>query len=290
MTVSDISGEAVLRLSQDAATGGWMATPLVMRAGGANGQAYLPDGRLITCQMLDGKIIEVVHENGAYAIRTVVPGVDGAARPGFNDIVASADGSLWFSNMGNKVNPEFAGVYWTAVSGGPVVQVVRNVAKPNGVRLSPDGKSLYVVSYTKPELWAFPVLGPGKLGEGRVLAALAKADGSPAKGGDGLAVDSKGNLWVALPEANALQVIDAAGHTLGHVAVPENPSNCAFATADGRMLFITARSSVYGLPTLVEGWWPARGGPGVGPGLGAAPAAAPAAPAVPAAPAAPGTR
>jgi gluconolactonase len=96
-----------------------------------------------------------------------------------------------------------------------------------------------------------------------------------------LAVDSKGNVWVAVPEAKALHVVDAEGKTLGHVSFRENPSNCAFGGADGRTLFVTAQTSVYALPTLVEGHWLARGGPKAGPGAPADATAAPAAPAAP---------
>jgi gluconolactonase len=55
-------------------------------------------------------------------------------------------------------------------------------------------------------------------------------------------------------------VFDPQGQPLGRIMLPEYPSNCAFGGADGRTLFITARTGVYALPTLVEGLWAAKGG------------------------------
>lgn len=290
MTLSDIMGDEVIRLSVDAA-GNWTAAPILRGSGGANGQMLTPDGRLFTCQMMGGKLVELVFEGGAYRTRPVVAEINGVTSPGLNDLAIGTDGVVWFTNMGNKTVPGSMGVFATTLEGGAAQQVIgTEVQKPNGIRLSPDGKTLYVVSYARPELWAYPVVGPAKLGPGRVLAKLQKPDGSPANGGDGLAVDVKGNIWVAVPGAKALHVVDPAGRTLGHVALRENPSNCAFGGADGRTLFVTAQTSVYALPTLVEGHWLARGGTSPGPGLAgpsaspAAPAAAPGQPAAPAAP------
>jgi hypothetical protein len=66
---------------------------------------------------------------------------------------------------------------------------------------------------------------------------------------------------------------------------PEPVSNCAFGGADGRTLYITGRTSVFLLPTIVPGYWPARGG---SPTVQVPPApVAPSEPAKPVAPAAP---
>jgi gluconolactonase len=285
ITFSDILGEEMLRLvpgPDGSYAVGAAATPFIRGSGGANGQMYTPDGRLLTCQMMTGKLQEVVCTGGACSLSPIVDLIDGVTLPGMNDLAIGADGTVWFSTMGNKKAIGSAGIYATTLAGGSARHVLTTeVQRPNGVRLSPDGKVLYVVSYAKPELWAFPVEGPAKLGAGRVLSALQKPDGTPAKGGDGLAVDSKGNVWVAVPEAKALHVVDAEGKTLGHVSFRENPSNCAFGGADGRTLFVTAQTSVYALPTLVEGHWLARGGPKAGPGAPADATAAPAAPAAP---------
>src|SRR5205807_10160198 len=100
---------------------------------------------------------------------------------------------------------------------------------------------------------ASPVEAPGKIGSGRVLARLEQAGAGQARGGDGLAVDSAGNLYLAVPALKAIQVVSPAGKTLGMIEVPENPTNADFGGKDLRTLYITARTSVYAVTTEVKG-------------------------------------
>jgi gluconolactonase len=100
---------------------------------------------------------------------------------------------------------------------------------------------------------AYPVEAPGKVGSSRVLARLEQAGNGPARGGDGLAVDSEGNLYLAVPALKAIQVVSPAGKTLGMISVPENPTNADFGGKDLKTLYITARTSVYAVPTEVKG-------------------------------------
>jgi gluconolactonase len=87
---------------------------------------------------------------------------------------------------------------------------------------------------------AYPVEGPGQLGPGRILAML-QGNG----GGDGLTVDTNGNLYITRPSSNAIEVVTPNGASLGLIRFPEAPSNCAFGGADLKTLFVTARTSLY---------------------------------------------
>jgi gluconolactonase len=92
-------------------------------------------------------------------------------------------------------------------------------------------------------MMAYPVEAPGKLGKGRVFCTLAQAPGQTKGGGDGLTVDSKGNLYIA--SALGLQVFDLTGKALGIIQVPEVPANVTFGGARLDTLYITARTSLY---------------------------------------------
>jgi gluconolactonase len=282
----DLSAGHVYRVVRGAS--GYRADRILSESNGVAGLAFSRGGRLFGTQMFGGRIVEVqLVTDGTARLRNVVELVGGEPRPGYNDIVTTADGGFWWTNMGDRRKPNRRGIYHTTEAGGEPVQIPSPLLQPNGIRLSPDGKSLYVVDYGAPVVWRFPVEGPGKLGEGKPLASLAIV-GDPAKvrGGDGLTVDAKGNLWVAVPLASAIVVIDPSGTPLGRVMVPEYPSNCAFGGADGKTLFVTARTGVYAMPTLVEGFWNGRGGqPAVQHPPAAEPPASIAAPAAPAAPA-----
>ncbi len=306
MYFTDVQREAIIRLKRSPDTAFWTATVIVPRSGGCNGLKFSADGRLFTCQMTVGRLMEVKFDQaGAASLAPCSEGVDGKPSPGFNDLAILPDGGIYFTNMGGRRAPEAAGVYFTTMAGGNAAKVESTVegsakpigsivSAPNGTHISRDAKTLYVLGSGKPELWAFPIESPGKLGTGRVLAKLTAPDGStPARGGDGMAMDTAGNLWLTVPGASCVVVVSPEGKTLGHIALPEAPSNCAFGGADGRTLFVTARTSVYAIPTLIDGWWLARAA-AAPKGAGAStPAAAPnaaGAPNAPAGPQAPGAR
>lgn len=264
MYCTDVQGESILRISHAPDSAFWKSTVIVPKTQGCNGLMFTADGRLFSCQMTGGRLMEVKFDaSGAATLAPCVDGIDGKPRPGFNDLAITPDGGIYFTNMGGRRAPEAAGVYYTTTSGGTASKVDSTVAAPNGTRIARDAKTLYVLSYGKPELWAFPIEAPGKLGAGRILAKLTAPDGSvPAGGGDGMAIDTAGNIWLTIPSASCIMVVNSDGKTLGHFTVPEAPSNCAFGGADGRTLFITARTSVYAVPTLIDGWWLARAAAG----------------------------
>src|SRR5438067_2232600 len=108
-------------------------------------------------------------------------------------------------------------VYYAAADG-KVTRLIDNLPNPNGVILSPDEKTLYVIPSGQAEMMAYPVESPGKLGEGKVFCTLKQPEGRKG-GGDGLTVDSKGNLYIT--SALGLQVFDPAGKLLGVIKIPE---------------------------------------------------------------------
>ncbi len=263
---------------------GYEAQRILGDSKGCAGLAFSRTGRLYATQMYTGRIVELqLLGDGTARPRGVVESYGGEPRPGVNDLAVSQDGGIWFTNMGDKRRPERKGVYYTTEQGTEPVRTEVPLSRPNGARLSPDGRTLYVVDYGEPWAWSFPVEGPGKLGTPRRFGFLGVVgDADQAKGGDGLAVDALGNVWVAVPMASAVVVFDPQGAPLGRVMLPEGPSNCAFGGADGRTLFITARTGVYALPTIVEGFWPARGGaPAITVPADVAAPAAPAPPVIP---------
>src|SRR6185437_7499508 len=122
-------------------------------------------------------------------------------------------------------------VYYVAADG-RVTRIIDDLPRPNGVLLSPDEATLYVVPSGSPDVLAYPVEAPGKIGSSKVLARLEQAGGGQSRGGDGLAVDSEGNLYLAVPALKAIQVVSPAGKTLGLITFPENPSNADFGGKD----------------------------------------------------------
>lgn len=134
---------------------------------------------------------------------------------------------------------------------GKVARLIDDLPNPNGVRLSPDEKTLYVFPSGQKGMMSYPVEGPGKVGKGKVFCELKQAKEGGSGGGDGGTVDSKGNVYVAA--GTGLQVFDKEGKYLGTIAFPEQPSNAAFGGKDMKTLYVTARTSVYACPMDVAG-------------------------------------
>jgi gluconolactonase len=224
-----------------------------------NGLMFAADGSLWACQGGAGRVVRIDASSKAIETLASALEIDGKSQPlgRVNDLTLDGSGGAYFTDPALGKPSPTAGILYRDAKG-TVTRVDTSVDGPNGVLLSPDGKTLYALSYKEPSIHAFPVLGPGKLGERTVIGSLRGRDGASSDGmGDGLAVDVRGNLWCTNPKASQVQVFSPQGAFLGAVDFPEPPANCAFG-GDGKTLFVTARTGVYALPTLVEGHWLAR--------------------------------
>jgi gluconolactonase len=171
-----------------------------------------------------------------------------------NDLVIDKQGGIYFTD------PAFGApmplpqgktaVYYLAADG-KVTRLIDDLPNPNGVILSPDEKTLYVIPSGQAEMMAYPVKSPGKIGKGRIFCTLKQPRGAKGSGGDGLAVDVKGNLYIT--SQLGLQVFDASGKLLGIIALPEQPANVKFGGSDLKTLYVTARTSLYSVPMEATG-------------------------------------
>ena len=142
-------------------------------------------------------------------------------------------------------------VYYRATDG-KVTRLIEDRKAPNGIILSPDEETLYVIPSMEKQMWAYPVTSPGKLGKARVFCEVTQPpDAKKPAGGDGLTIDTNGNLYITT--ALGLQVFDSSGKQLGIIEIPEHPANVAFGGKDGKTLFITARRSLYSVETEATG-------------------------------------
>jgi hypothetical protein len=70
------------------------------------------------------------------------------------------------------------------------------------------------------------------------------------RGGESVAVDDKGNVYIA---AGRVFVYNPSGDLIGTIDVPERPSQLLFGGSDGKTLFVLARSSLYAVQTINKG-------------------------------------
>jgi gluconolactonase len=95
----------------------------------------------------------------------------------------------------------------------------------------------------------YPVNADGTLAAGSVFFDMTSAPGEEAL--DGMKVDARGHLFVSGP--GGVWVISGEGRHLGTLRFPQLPANMAWGDADGRTLYLTARSSLYRLRLGVPG-------------------------------------
>lgn len=217
----------------------------------ANGLMFNAKGELVACEM-DGAIA-VLGADGQS--RKVLTGeYEGKRFNAPNDLVVDRAGGVYFTDPTFRAPMPLpqgkAAVYYTTADG-KVTRLLDDLPNPNGVILSPDEKSLYVIPSGQAEMMVYPVERPGVIGKGKVFCTLKQAEGQKGRGGDGLTIDSKGNLYIT--SGLGLQVFDPSGKELGLLKFPEQPANVTFGGADFKTLYVTARTSLYTLPMNVKG-------------------------------------
>jgi gluconolactonase len=125
------------------------------------------------------------------AVETVFDSVAGRPLAHPNFPLFGADGTLWLTASGRWFDTDDGVVIRMPPGGTPEVVIDDAPRWTNGLALSPDERTLFVLESTRPSLLAYEI-GPHGVGRGRLVTAMP-ADHFP----DGLAVDAEGTLYVA---------------------------------------------------------------------------------------------
>jgi gluconolactonase len=158
------------------------------------------------------------------------------------------DGDLYFPGRAL----DFCGVYHRSKDG-KLTLLTKEMSKPNGIALSPDGKTLYVGnSDPKKAIWmAFPLEKPNKLGKGKLFFDSTKWFGKKKGLPDGMKVDVKGNLFATGP--GGVLVFTPEGKHLGTISTGVNTGNCCFGGKDGSTLFVMCDKAIARIRTKTKG-------------------------------------
>jgi gluconolactonase len=226
----------------------------VIQLGDPDGNTYDQRHRLIVTASVLRAIIRMKRD-GTYDV--LADRYQGKRFNSPNDIVLGPDGALYFTDptldlpTGEKQEIPFQGVYRLG-SDGSVRLLIRDLAQPNGLAFSPDGKRLYIDDSERRDIRVYDFHRDGTITNGREFGDEpgGKDEGVP----DGMRVDLAGNVFVTGPLG--IWVWDPAGHHLGTIVVPEQPANLTWGDPDNRTLYITATTSVYRLRTRARGFVP----------------------------------
>jgi gluconolactonase len=155
--------------------------------GGPNGLAIGPDGALFVCNNggsfefhkragllipghapashAGGRIERVDLATGK--VESLYSECEGHRLIAPNDLVFDSSGGFWFTDHGatTEAGRTHGALYYARADGSRITRVLRELITPNGVGLSPDGRTVYYAETFTGRLWSLPLTGPGKPGK-----------------------------------------------------------------------------------------------------------------------------
>jgi gluconolactonase len=246
-------------------------------SGRTNGNTFDAHGRLISCEGAEfgpagrRRVVRTDLKTGTIEILT--DRFDGKRYNSPNDVVVDGNGRIWFTDPYYSEDRSALELPDEAVyridRDGTVARVLTQpqIERPNGLAVTPDDRILYIIdSHTRPggnrKVWAFDIAEDGRLSGQRLVFDFGRG-----RGGDGMRLDERGNLWIAagilLPRhagetadvPAGVYVITPAGEFLGRIPITEDVcTNLAFGGPDRKDLYVTAGKSIFKIPVAVAGY------------------------------------
>jgi gluconolactonase len=269
---SDIIGNRIYRLTPDGALSVFRED-----SGRTNGNTFDAAGRLISCEGAEfgplgrRRVVRTDMESGR--IEVLTDRFEGKRYNSPNDVVVDIRGRIWFTDPfygADRSGLELAEeAVYRIDPDGAVERVLSqpSIERPNGLAITPDARRLYIIdSHSRPgghrKVWAFDVDDRGALSGRRLVFDFGRG-----RGGDGMRLDARGNLWVAaginFPRhagetadvPAGVYVIAPGGELLGHIPIPEDVcTNLAFGGPGRKVLHVTSGKTVYVVPTALSGY------------------------------------
>ncbi len=195
-----------------------------------SGLGWLPDGRMLVVSMTDRKLMRLDRDG----LKTAAD-LSKLAPFDCNDMVVDARGRAYVGNFGFDLHagetPRGTTLVMVAPDG-----IARIVAEelmfPNGMVITPDGKTLIVGETFGRRLTAFDIGADASLTNRRVWAELGNS--LP----DGICLDADNAIWVACPTMSEVIRVRQGGEVAERIKVETDAFACMLGGADGRTLFV----------------------------------------------------
>ena len=228
-------------------------------SGRANGMNFDAQGRLVVC--CDGK------DGGARAVQryepdgtvtTLASHYNGKKLNAPNDLCFDREGRIYFTDprYGYKddLEQDCMAVYRIELDGS-LTRVIDDMETPNGILISADNRTLYIVDHNPEPGGARTLVAYDLDAQGNWQRRGVLHDYGTGYGGDGMALDVQGNIYLTAGEAEkaGIYIFAPDGEQLGFIPVPETPGNCTFGGPNLRILYIAASTSLYRIRLAIPG-------------------------------------
>ena len=269
---TDVSNNRIMRSAPGAPPGSSRVIEVYRHPSDrANGLVFDLEGRLVACEG-GGRRVTRTEPDGR--ITVLAGSYQGKQFNSPNDIDVDAQGRLYFTDprYGNRSGMELdKEAVYRIDPDGKVSRIIDDLQRPNGIAVSPDQKTLYVVDNNNDaggsrKVYAYELKPDGSTGTRRIIY-----DFGMSRGGDGMCLDSRENLYVTAglntpnPPAESgtakagVYIISPAGEQLGFIPIPEDMvTNCTFGDPDLKTLYITAGKTLFRIRLNITGHvlWP----------------------------------
>lgn len=242
---SDLYAYEVIAVSADGSVEVMAEVP-----GQPSGLGWLPDGRLLVVSMKNRKLLRQ-EPSGELAVHADLS--RHISWPA-NDMVVDAEGRAYVSHFGFDVM-NFAPIEGTGIfrvdPNGTVTSWGDDLKCPNGMAISPDGRTLVVSESFGGRITAFDIADDGSLRHQRPWADFGAADTkdlvayveSGAVTPDGICFDAEGAVWVADALGNRALRVREGGEVLDEVSYHMLVVAPMLGGDDGRTLYLCAAPS-----------------------------------------------
>ncbi|MGA7833958.1 MAG: SMP-30/gluconolactonase/LRE family protein [Acidimicrobiales bacterium] len=206
-----------------------------------SGLGWLPDGDLLYVSMTDHRVMR------RHGLASSLHG-DISEYCGFwaNDMVVSAAGVAYVGNFGFDLDVMLRDLGPAAMMASPppptnlvvldpngdVLQVICDMAFPNGSVITPDGATLIVGETMAFRLSAFDIAPDGTLSRRRVWALLDFV------ATDGMCLDAEGQIWLANALTNRCLRVREGGEITGGVETTRHAFACMLGGAERTRLYV----------------------------------------------------
>jgi sugar lactone lactonase YvrE len=232
---SDFYRHGVYRVTPDGD-----ATRVVEVAGQPSGLGWLPDGSLLISSMKDRLVLRFADGE-----LTTHADLSEIAVGDLNDMVVDAHGHAFvgeFGRLGATPADDLHPSLKRVDPDGTVTEAAQELWFPNGMAITPDGRTLLVGESRGRRYSAFDLAPDGTLSDRRFWAEMdeGQVPGQTRVVPDGCTLDAEGHLWVADGIGGRVVRVAPGGAIVEEIAAPEGMGTfaCMLGGDDGRTLLL----------------------------------------------------